>query len=216
MSPSLWNLTGTSAALLWKWLSISKAIRLLNYQFRGLDSSRDLTIRDITGYWNRAHVALKHHLNQCWRNEKWTVWNKCQWYLNQIETFSAKLSTFGCTSTGRPFVQVPMCYLRDQKWLCVYCWCQIPEGVVSPCRVIPRVQPSTTTLIRQWVKCFISNLHCPFHGNAKFYAIMKNQCFSRLVCFSVGSPAWRKFGLCSSGSILVLWCDAPLVCEFQM
>ena len=23
-------------------------------------------------------------------------------------------------------------HLRDQTWLCVYCWCQTPEGVVSP------------------------------------------------------------------------------------
>ena len=28
--------------------------------------------------------------------------------------------------------------LRDQTWLCVYCWCQTPEGVVSPRRAITR------------------------------------------------------------------------------
>ena len=33
------------------------------------------------------------------------------------------------------------CYLRDQTWLCVYCWCQTPEGVVSPRRAITRAQP---------------------------------------------------------------------------
>ena len=32
-----------------------------------------------------------------------------------------------------------MIYWRDQTWLCVYCWCQIPD-VVSPRRVITRVQ----------------------------------------------------------------------------
>ena len=31
--------------------------------------------------------------------------------------------------------------LRDQTWLCVYCWCQTPEGVVSPRRAITRAQP---------------------------------------------------------------------------
>ena len=42
-------------------------------------------------------------------------------------------------------------------------------------------------------------------------------CFSRSVCFSMGSPAWWRFGLCSSGSSLVFrWRDAPLVREFQM
>ena len=42
-------------------------------------------------------------------------------------------------------------------------------------------------------------------------------CFSRSVCFSMGSPAWWRFGLCSSGSSLVSrWRDDPLVREFQM
>ena len=27
---------------------------------------------------------------------------------------------------------VASCYNRDQTWLCVYCWCQTPSGVVSP------------------------------------------------------------------------------------
>ena len=30
--------------------------------------------------------------------------------------------------------------LRDQTWLCVYCWCQTPKSVVSPRRVITRAQ----------------------------------------------------------------------------
>ena len=29
-------------------------------------------------------------------------------------------------------------WLRDQTWLCVYCWCQTPEGVGSPRRAITR------------------------------------------------------------------------------
>ena len=37
-------------------------------------------------------------------------------------------------------VQAMVC-LRDQTWLCVYCWCQTPEGVVSPRRAITRAQP---------------------------------------------------------------------------
>ena len=27
---------------------------------------------------------------------------------------------------------VASCYNRDRTWLCVYCWCQTPQGVVSP------------------------------------------------------------------------------------
>ena len=27
--------------------------------------------------------------------------------------------------------------LRDQTWLCVYCWCQTPDDVVSPRRAQP-------------------------------------------------------------------------------
>ena len=48
--------------------------------------------------------------------------------------------------------------------------------------------------------------------NGKFYTTMIYPCFSRSVCFSMGSPAWWRFGLCSSGSSLVSrWRDAPLV-----
>ena len=31
--------------------------------------------------------------------------------------------------------------LMDQTWLCVYCWCQTPSGVVTPRRAITRAQP---------------------------------------------------------------------------
>ena len=48
--------------------------------------------------------------------------------------------------------------------------------------------------------------------NDKFYTTMIYPCFSRSVCLSMGSPAWWRFGLCSSGSSLVSrWRDAPLV-----
>ena len=48
--------------------------------------------------------------------------------------------------------------------------------------------------------------------NGKFYTTMIYPCFSRSVCLSMGSPAWWRFGLCSSGSSLVSrWRDAPLV-----
>ena len=199
-------------------------------------------------------------------------------------------------------LQCGMNYLRDQIWLCVYCWCQTPEGVVSPRRAITRAQPtihtqsclipiitwchhffSTTTnilLMKSNLKFkaratavsvamspryrggkYRSRLH-PGHENArasffqetgrvksncarpassatlsdnevdhavclqadfqmhavlsnendKFYTTMIYPCFSRSVCFSMGSPAWWRFGLCSSGSSLVpRWRDAPLV-----
>ena len=55
------------------------------------------------------------------------------------------------------------------------------------------------------------------NGNGKFYTTMVYPCFSRSVCFSMGSPAWWRFGLCSSGSSLVSrWHDAPLVREIQI
>ena len=53
--------------------------------------------------------------------------------------------------------------------------------------------------------------------NGKFYTTMIYPCFSRSVCFSMGSHAWWKFGLCSSGgSLMSRWRDAPRVREFQM
>ena len=48
--------------------------------------------------------------------------------------------------------------------------------------------------------------------NGKFCTIVIYPCLSRSVCFSMGSPSWWRFGLCSSGSSLVSrWRDAPLV-----
>ena len=44
---SLWNLTGTSAAL-------SKRCDNLNYQSRGYETSQDFTITRLIGYWNGA------------------------------------------------------------------------------------------------------------------------------------------------------------------
>ena len=54
--------------------------------------------------------------------------------------------------------------------------------------------------------------------NDKLYTIMIYPCFSRSVYFSMGSPAWWRFGLCSSGSSLASrwWRNTPLVRKFQM
>ena len=50
------------------------------------------------------------------------------------------------------------------------------------------------------------------YENCKFYTTMIYPSLSRSVCISMGSPAWWKFGLRSSGSSLVSrWRDAPLV-----
>ena len=60
---SFWNLTGTSLALL-----PSKRYDNSNHQSRGLETSRDLTIRHLIGYWNGPVVfnclntTLSHHL----------------------------------------------------------------------------------------------------------------------------------------------------------
>ena len=53
---SLWNLTGTSAAVLPKCLSNFNDN--LNYQSRSFETSRDLTIRRLIGYWNRVHTYI--------------------------------------------------------------------------------------------------------------------------------------------------------------
>ena len=52
-------------------------------------------------------------------------------------------------------------------------------------------------------KSRISDAHCPFQWKWQFYTTMIYPCFSGSVCFSMGSPAWWRFGLCSSGSSLV-------------
>ena len=53
--------------------------------------------------------------------------------------------------------------------------------------------------------------------NGKFNTSMIYSCFSRSVCFSMGSPAWWRFCRFSRGRSLVSrWRNAPLVREFQM
>ena len=63
--------------------------------------------------------------------------------------------------------------------------------------------------------CLKAEFHmhtAPSNENGKFYTTIIYQCFSRSVCLSMGSPAWWRFGLCSSRSSLVpRWHDAPLV-----
>ena len=53
--------------------------------------------------------------------------------------------------------------------------------------------------------------------NGKFYTTMIYPCFSRSVYFSMGLPAWWRFGLCSGrSSPESRWRDVTLVREFQM
>ena len=54
---SLWNLTGTSAGRCA--CQISKWCDDFNYQSRGFEISRDLTIRRLKGYWNGPNVVIK-------------------------------------------------------------------------------------------------------------------------------------------------------------
>ena len=76
---------------------------------------------------------------------------------------------------------------------------------------------------RSW-SCGVFNFKVEFqmhtilsNANGEFYTTMIYPCFSRSVCFPMGSPAWWRFGLCSSGSSLVSrWRDVTLVREFQM
>ena len=56
---SLWNLTGTSAAACA--CQISKRWDDLNYQSRGFETSRDLAIRRLFGYWNGALEPVEFH-----------------------------------------------------------------------------------------------------------------------------------------------------------
>ena len=76
---------------------------------------------------------------------------------------------------------------------------------------------ATTKLIMRCVQKLNFQMYTALSNeNGKFYTTMIYPCFSRSVCFSMGSPAWWRFGLCSSGSSLVCrWHDA-CTREFQM
>ena len=60
---------------------------------------------------------------------QWLLW---RW--NDSATYSKKKIASTPRRTAR---NTSIWYLRDQTWLCVYCWCETPEGVVSPRRSIP-------------------------------------------------------------------------------
>ena len=68
--------------------------------------------------------------------------NHCKGHLAGGRVISNK-----STLTGGSFLSITtqsIWYLRDQTWLCVHCWCQTPEGVVSPRRAITRAQPGAS------------------------------------------------------------------------
>ena len=59
---SLWNLTGTPAAVLPMCLSNFKAIvQYSKYKSRGFQTLRDLTMKCLVGYWNGARYANSIH-----------------------------------------------------------------------------------------------------------------------------------------------------------
>ena len=69
---------------------------------------------------------------------------KITWWHGNVETAVALDSNFKLLSMSRILVavekMVSSCYNRDQTWLCVYCWCQTPSGVVS-LRAVPLWSP---------------------------------------------------------------------------
>ena len=74
---SLWNLTSTSAVVLPKCLSNFKGIRkpklpISRPRDQQLETSRDLTIRRLIGYWNRAQVEASPIFSGHVRVNQWS------------------------------------------------------------------------------------------------------------------------------------------------
>ena len=67
----------------------------LNYRLRVYDISRDLTIRRLVGYWNRAQVTLKY-----------SQWIFCRYLGVQIEEILCRLPKFG---TKDKFLVICVC-----------------------------------------------------------------------------------------------------------
>ena len=83
-------------------------------------------------------------------------------------------------------------YLRDQTWLCVYCWCQTPEGVVSPRRAITR---APTIHTQSCLIPIITWCHHFFHSNQ--YSAHEKQFkvwieSNRSLCCHVTTLSWRQ------------------------
>ena len=78
---SLWNLTGTMAEHCCRGgCQILKQCDNLNCQSRGLETSRDLTIRRLIGYWNGARVRDHVWLSMAYTSLRVTLRsNHAQW-----------------------------------------------------------------------------------------------------------------------------------------
>ena len=58
-------------------------------------------------------------------------------------------------------------YLRDQTWLCVFCWCQTPQVVVSPRRAItsPGTSPKNIKLVKPAMHSGQAPVDTPFRDS---------------------------------------------------
>ena len=101
---------------------------------------------------------------------------------------------------------------RWRKCACPFLW---ETGRVKSNCARPASSPSRGDNEVDHAVCLKAEFHMHTvisYENGKFYTTMIYPCFSRSVCFSMGSPAWWRFGLCSSGSSLVSrWRDVTLV-----
>ena len=103
---SLWNLAGTSAALLPRCLSNFKFLIVFflswydhcNIQSRGFETSRDLAVRRLTAYWIEA---LKHMVNRShdsMRNSKYEQCLELQWLT--LDTLAKQMASWSDHQLG--------------------------------------------------------------------------------------------------------------------
>ena len=90
----------------------------------------------------------------------------------------------------------------------------VKSNLPDRCHLLPI---ATTKLIMGVFKSWISDAHCPFQWKWQVLHNYDISLLQQVGMFSMGSPAWWRFGLWSSGnSFMSRWRDAPLTRNFQM
>ena len=155
---------------IWQALCLSniKAIRYLNCQFRGFETSRDLTVRRLIGYWNKAQTVwlLPQHI----KHRYWCGFLSCGIVFERVNQHSVnclhghKLLNYSDGLTKPPlqswFRLIIAPHTKQWLWLFIHCP-HLIKGSFEVChnKTLQRlIHPSLWTSHKSSVILFVNSL----------------------------------------------------------